>query len=48
MVKKAKPAVEIQQLVAKLVPIDSVRPDPKNAREHNERNIETIMGMLCE
>lgn len=33
-------------IVTKLVPVDSVRPDPKNAREHSERNLETICGML--
>ena len=30
------------------VPIDSLTPDPVNARLHDERNITTIMGSLKE
>lgn len=33
-------------LTATLVPIDSIRPDPKNAREHNERNLNSIVASL--
>lgn len=40
------PAPQVLPLVAHLVAIDSVRPDPKNAREHNERNIASIAASL--
>lgn len=33
-------------LVVELVPIDSVRPDPDNAREHNERSIDALVADL--
>jgi DNA modification methylase len=35
-------------LQTEVVPIDSVRPDPKNARKHNKRNIEAIKSSLLE
>ena len=34
-------------LLPLVVPIDSVEPDPANAREHNSRNIETIKASLA-
>jgi len=37
---------EPQALESALVPIDSVRPDPRNAREHNERNLASIVESL--
>lgn len=33
-------------LLIKLVPIDSLHPDPANAREHNDRSIVTMMESL--
>lgn len=48
MSKAVKTPPQVQELKGKLVPIDSVRPDPKNAREHNERNLTTITAMLTE
>lgn len=35
------------QLHALAVPIESLRPDPMNARLHNERNLESIKESLC-
>ena len=45
--------MEVQQsriadsLEALVVPIDSLAPDPSNARRHSERNIDTIRGSLA-
>jgi len=36
----------VEPLVALAVPIDSVKPDPKNPRRHPERNIEAIKRSL--
>lgn len=39
-------ALDAVALDVKLVPIDSVRPDPANVREHNDRNLASIVASL--
>ena len=38
---------EAAGLVVKRVPLDSVHPDPANARRHDERNVDAIKGSLA-
>ena len=44
--RKTTPAAKVPALIAKLVPIDSIKADPNNAREHNDRSIDGLVASL--